>query len=139
MDKSINTFLQSYLDTLPATHPHHLEQVSSGYFCVDEESANNCSELIYNGFKTACCSFKHLYEKESEPLPKEGNVHIVTNWPGEPGSIIETTYVQECKFRDVGKEFAAAEGEGDKSLTYWRQVHWDFFKSMSTYRYETIR
>ena len=30
-------------------------------------------------------------------------------------------------FNQVGTEHAAAEGEGDLSLDYWRQVHWEFF------------
>jgi len=27
----------------------------------------------------------------------------------------------------VDADFAAREGEGDRSLEYWRSVHWDFF------------
>ena len=30
-------------------------------------------------------------------------------------------------FNEVTKEFAHAEGEGDLSLDYWRDVHRDFF------------
>jgi len=35
--------------------------------------------------------------------------------------------VSECRFSEVTPEFAAAEGEGDKSLEWWRKAHWDFF------------
>ena len=31
------------------------------------------------------------------------------------------------KFCEVSEQFAAAEGEGDKSLAYWRRVHEKFF------------
>jgi hypothetical protein len=30
-------------------------------------------------------------------------------------------------FDDVGAEFAAAEGEGDGSLAFWREAHWSYF------------
>jgi len=35
--------------------------------------------------------------------------------------------VEVCAFRDVSKEFAAQEGEGDGTLEYWRNVHWKYF------------
>lgn len=34
-------------------------------------------------------------------------------------------------FVDVTAEHAAAEGEGDISLDYWREVHWQFFSHES--------
>ncbi len=60
-------------------------------------------------------------------MPKPGDLQVVTDWSGNPTSIIEKTEVSECKFSEVTAEFAAAEGEGDKSLEWWRQAHWDFF------------
>jgi uncharacterized protein YhfF len=30
-------------------------------------------------------------------------------------------------FREVTATHAYAEGEGDRSLAYWRQAHWEFF------------
>ncbi len=30
-------------------------------------------------------------------------------------------------FSEVDAEFAAAEGEGDRSLDYWREGHWYYF------------
>jgi uncharacterized protein YhfF len=38
-----------------------------------------------------------------------------------------TTNVNIVPFKDVPDEFAAEEGEGDKSLNYWRRCHWDYF------------
>lgn len=45
----------------------------------------------------------------------------------QPKSIVEKTEVFECKFSDAPPEFAVAEGEGDKSLKWWRKAHWEFF------------
>ncbi len=52
---------------------------------------------------------------------------MVTNWDGEPICIIEITSVSSCRFNEVTEEFAASEGEGDKSLEWWRKAHWTFF------------
>ena len=41
--------------------------------------------------------------------------------------IIKTTKVYVVSFNEVSKEHAYKEGEGDKSLDYWKRVHEDFF------------
>jgi uncharacterized protein YhfF len=41
--------------------------------------------------------------------------------------IIETMSVYESRFCDVDEAFAVAEGDGDKSLAWWREAHWRFF------------
>jgi uncharacterized protein YhfF len=46
---------------------------------------------------------------------------------GQPVCIIQTTQVEIKPFNQVDADFAAAEGEGDRSLAYWRDVHWRFF------------
>jgi uncharacterized protein YhfF len=64
---------------------------------------------------------------ENEELPAVGDLSIITNWDGEPLCIIETTEVQVKPFDEVDEGFAYDEGEGDQSLAYWREVHWDVF------------
>jgi uncharacterized protein YhfF len=41
--------------------------------------------------------------------------------------IIETVSVEEKKFNEVDDAFAFTEGEGDRSLRHWKEVHWRFF------------
>ena len=41
--------------------------------------------------------------------------------------IVEVTKVSVQPFKQVSADHAYKEGEGDKSLAYWRQVHEDFF------------
>ena len=100
---------------------------SSGYFCADEKNANICSKLVQNGTKTATCSMKHWYETGTEPIPVVGHLQVVTDWEGRPTSIIETIEVTESSFEEVTPEFAKAEGEGDGSLAWWREAHWNYF------------
>jgi uncharacterized protein YhfF len=41
--------------------------------------------------------------------------------------IIRTTQVDVSPYDQVDADFAAAEGEGDGSLSYWRDAHWSYF------------
>lgn len=120
-------YLDKYLNSLPPNQNNKYSHVLVDYFCADETNANISAELVRTGEKTATCGLKALYEIEAEALPSEGTLTVVTDWSGNPTSIIETTEVTECRFDEVSEEFAAAEGEGDKSLEWWRKAHWAFF------------
>ncbi len=68
---------------------------------------------------------KYWFEKGGEKMPGIEHLQVVTDWYGNPTSIIETTAVYECKFSEVSEEFAYLEGEGDKSLKWWQKAHWE--------------
>lgn len=70
-----------------------------------------------------------MYEHEKQPLPTVGGLSVVTLWGGKPACVIETRSVEIVPFEEVTPEFAQIEGEGDKSLEYWREAHWNFFTS----------
>ncbi len=129
MNEIQQKFLANYLKTLNPEDRINCQNVEADYFCADEKNANICADLILRGEKTATCSLKYWYESGLEPMPKIGDLQVVTDWNGNPASIIETTHVSECEFSEVTSEFAAAEGEGDKSLDWWRKAHWDFFSA----------
>lgn len=48
---------------------------------------------------------------------------------GRPVAVIETISVERTTFDAIDATFALEEGEGDRSLAFWRAVHRDFFKS----------
>lgn len=56
-----------------------------------------------------------------------GDLSIVTNWAGSPLCIIETETVEVVPFSEVSAEFATIEGEGDGSLSFWREAHRPYF------------
>ena len=68
------------------------------------------------------------FKKNNVSLPRVGNKYIVTNWVGNPRAIIETIKVQQVPFNKITPEFAEIEGEGDKSLAYWKKVHKAYYK-----------
>lgn len=48
--------------------------------------------------------------------------------------IVRTTAVSVLPFDHVNEDHAYKEGEGDRSLTYWREVHQTFFaREMKAY------
>ena len=80
--------------------------------------------LIVAGTKTATCSALWEYETEREPLPESGVKIIVLDGNGDPLCIVETTEVEVRSYGEVDAQFAYEEGEGDRSLEYWRDAHW---------------
>ena len=60
-------------------------------------------------------------------MPKENELSIILDSKENAICIIETTKVEVIPFKEVSEDHAYKEGEGDKSLAYWRQVHEDCF------------
>ncbi|WP_161979215.1 ASCH domain-containing protein [Streptococcus sp. S784/96/1] len=85
------------------------------------------AQLVLAGTKTATASAYDLYQLENEPLPKVGTYDVVLDSQDEAVCIIEITKVSVVPFNEVSSDHAFKEGEGDKSLAYWRQVHQDLF------------
>ena len=85
------------------------------------------AELVAKGVKTATASAYDEYVHYEEELPKVGDLDMVLDGQGQAVAIIETTKVTVLPFRDVSADHAYKEGEGDRSLTYWRQVHEELF------------
>lgn len=83
--------------------------------------------LIRNGHKRAGTSLLWSHEAENEPLPRVGEIAIVLDHDSRPALITRNTSVQVLPFSEVTAEYALIEGEGDKSLAYWREGHWAFF------------
>lgn len=97
-------------------------------FGNSKEMADELLTLVLNGTKKATSSNYTLYEVEKEPLPYVGQNNIILDGDGKPAAIIETTSVEVLPFDEVSAEHAYWEGEGDRSLQYWRDVHEPFFK-----------
>lgn len=87
------------------------------------------AELTRTGVKTATAGAGPLYELDGEPLPEAGEYSVILDSRGEAVCVIRTTRVYTVPFNEVTAEHARREGEGDRSLAYWRQVHEDFFRT----------
>ena len=85
------------------------------------------ARLTLEGIKTATASAFPLYELEGEELPKAGEYSVILDSREEAVCIIQTTKVYVVPFAEVSEAHAYKEGEGDRSLAYWRRVHEEFF------------
>ncbi len=90
------------------------------------DAPDKLADLVKKGIKTATCSSYDLYLRENEPLPKAGDYSVILNSNGEAICIVRTIKVYVTAFDQVTAEHAFKEGEGDRSLDYWREVHVDF-------------
>lgn len=85
------------------------------------------ASLVSLHIKTATSSGYELYKLENEPLPMVGSYDVVLDSKNNAICIIKTISVNLVAFGQVSSEHAFKEGEGDRSLEYWRKVHLDFF------------
>ena len=84
--------------------------------------------LTLDGTKTATASGYELYEIDNDPLPEEGGFNIILDGEGQAVCITQTKKVFVTPFKDITERQAYKEGEGDRTLAYWRKVHIDFFE-----------
>ena len=96
---------------------------SAWHFCDNQADADELVELVLDGRKRATAGALWSYEAEDEPVPQAGDFSVVTDWSGAARGIIRTVTVEVVAFDAVSEEFAAAEGEGDGSLGFWREAH----------------
>ncbi|WP_239683420.1 ASCH domain-containing protein [Streptococcus sp. HMSC10A01] len=90
-------------------------------------SADELADLVLCGEKTATSSAYELYKLENEPLPQAGSFDVILDSQEKAVCIVEITKVSVLPFNEVSADHAFKEGEGDKSLAYWQQVHQAFF------------
>jgi uncharacterized protein YhfF len=102
--------------------PEKYRSLRSFAFGDGQRLADELLELVLAGVKTATCS------TEDEPnISTPGERWIVLDGRGDPRCVIESTEVSYRRFGEVDAAFAHDEGEGDRSLAYWRQAHRTYF------------
>ena len=96
-------------------------------FCGGGKIGDELAKLVLEGKKTATASAKIAYDLENEPLPENGGFSVILYDSGEAACIIRDTKVTLVSFDEVSPEHAYKEGEGDRSLSYWKAVHREAF------------
>lgn len=103
--------------------PEKYENVERWAFGDTEQQADELVKLVLDGVKTATCS-----NLDGEGIPQPGDVFVVVDGKNEPVCAIELTKVDMSTYEQVDAAHALAEGEGDRSLDYWRKEHKRFFE-----------
>nr|WP_042215929.1 ASCH domain-containing protein [Demequina mangrovi] len=86
-------------------------------------------ELVLAGVKTGTAGALWEYEADGDPVPEVGELSIILDADGAPQALIETTDVSIVPFDRVDADHAASEGEGDRTLEHWREVHGRFWRT----------
>ena len=123
---SIEEFWQEFRESFDGNAPGE-DAYQAWSFGDTPEMANELGQLVLDEIKTGTASLAWEYNADNEPIPRAGEYSIVLNGDGDPLCIIETTRVYIEPFNLVDEEQAYAEGEGDRSLAYWRDAHWNYF------------
>lgn len=92
-------------------------------FCGGGPFADELASLVLAGIKTATASAKIAYDTEGEPLPEAGGYSVILFDSGEAACVVADTKVSLVPFNEVSPEHAWKEGENDRSLDDWREVH----------------
>ena len=102
--------------------PEKYRSLRSFAFGDGPELADELLDLVMKGVKTATCS------TEDEPnTSTPGERWIVLDGRGQARCVIESTEVSYRRYNEVDAAFAYDEGEGDRSLAYWRSAHRNYF------------
>jgi uncharacterized protein YhfF len=126
MNSRIEAYWQAFLATLPPDH--RPQRYQAWGFGDSPEMADELGALAAAGVKTATASL--LWEQEADPddtPPIIGGYSVILDGRDEPLCIIQTMELRIIPFNTVDAEFAHDEGEGDRSLAFWRAAHWRFF------------
>ena len=116
-------YWQLYLSTLPPEHPHHQATYSAWGFGDHPALKDELGYLVKQGIKSATASV----DWDDDPIPFVGELSIILDGQDHPLCIIETLEVRNVPFNEVDAQFAYDEGEGDRSLDYWRDAHRRYF------------
>ena len=107
---------------------HHIDASYEAWkFCGGGEVGDQLAKLVLEGTKTATASSFIAYKTEGEEVPQAGCFSVILFDNGEAACIIRATCVSVVPFNMVSARHAYLEGEGDRSLAYWRNVHREAF------------
>jgi uncharacterized protein YhfF len=103
-------------------------QLESFSFGDSPALADELAALVLAGTKTATCS--SVSDGASTHV---GRQMVVLSGSGRPLAVIETVELIQRRFGDVDAAFAYDEGEGDRSLAYWREAHRRYFTRLGQF------
>lgn len=103
-------------------------QLESFSFGDSPALADELAALVLAGTKTATC-----WAASDGASTQVGKRMVVLSGSGQPLAVIETVELIQRRFVDVDPGFAYDEGEGDRSLAYWRQAHRRYFTRLGQF------
>jgi len=106
-----------------------MDELDSFSFGDTPELADELLGLVLAGTKTATC----WAASEGLKGVEVGKRWIVKDGQGRPRAVIETVELNRRRFLEVDAAFARDEGEGDRTLVWWRQAHATYFTRLGQF------
>jgi uncharacterized protein YhfF len=100
-----------------------MDELESFSFGDTPELADEMLELVLSGKKTATC----WAAAEGDKRVEVGKRWIVKDSKERPRAVLATVELTRRRFGDVDPAFAYDEGEGDRSIAFWRRAHTGYF------------
>ncbi len=85
--------------------------------------------LVKSGVKTATAGHPGEFAAAGEKIPEVGDYWVVVDSRANAVAVIRTIEVKPTRFQDVDEQFARDEGEGDRTLAWWRTAHIKYFEA----------
>lgn len=127
IDEATQVYWQKFLTSLSPDSPLRDRPYVAECWGDTPALADALGALIVAGIKTSCCSSLWEWEAGDELRPEVGYLTIALDGSGNPLCVVETFEITLCNYDQVDAQFAFDEGEGDRSLAYWREAHWEYF------------
>lgn len=124
MTEDYSAYKKAFFD---ATHYDPQMPITAFQFGDSEKFADELGALVLAGVKTGTSSGYDLYIEADEKRPYRGQLQMVLDGRKRPLCIIQNVKVTTLAFKNITAEHAWLEGEGDRTLAYWRRAHLDFF------------
>jgi len=86
------------------------------------------AELVLAGRKRATC-----WAVSDGPITSVGKRMVMLDGAGIPRAVLETVELIQRRFSEIDEAFAFDEGEGDRTLIYWRTAHQRYFERQGTF------
>ncbi len=127
----INGTLTQLTELGSESTPSHMDWQNLETFSFGDspDLANRLLELVLSGTKRATC----WAESQGLLSAEVGKMMVVLDGQGVPKAILKTTELTKRRFDEVDEAFAYDEGEGDRSLQYWREAHMRYFSRLGRY------
>jgi uncharacterized protein YhfF len=92
------------------------------------ELADSLARLVVAGRKRATC-----WPVGEGQQTHVGKRMVMLDGAGKPAAVLETVELTTRRFCEVDEAFAYDEGEGDRTLQYWREAHQSYFARRGTF------
>src|ERR1700733_3942030 len=91
--------------------------------------ANGLLALVLSGAKRATC----WAECQGLLSAEVGKLMVVLDGQGIPKAVLKTIELTKRRFDEVDEALTYDEGEGDRTLRYWREAHTRYFTRLGSY------